>query len=182
MTVDTNWYVLTGPPCSGKTTTITELAKLHYNTSSEIARSYLSRLQKLPINEDISDNSYNLQEEILKLEMQREKKLDKHQLIFFDRALPDSVAYYKNIGILPKHVIDAAKMNHYKGIFFLEALPLVSDNIRKEDQDTANRIGFLIREAYQQLGYTLVDIPATNVQERIKLILQQVANQSISEK
>ena len=39
--VNTNWYVITGAPCSGKTTLIDQLADLGYNTVPEAGRKYI---------------------------------------------------------------------------------------------------------------------------------------------
>ena len=39
-----NWYVVTGGPCCGKTTTVNMLAARGYKTTIEEARHYLSRV------------------------------------------------------------------------------------------------------------------------------------------
>ena len=39
--VQTNWYVITGAPCSGKTTLIEQLADKGYRTIPETARLYM---------------------------------------------------------------------------------------------------------------------------------------------
>ena len=47
MTRDTNWYVFTGAPCSGKTSVILALEKDNYRVIHEVARGYIdSQLQK----------------------------------------------------------------------------------------------------------------------------------------
>jgi len=38
--VQTNWHVITGAPCSGKTTLINQLANLNFQTGLEAARQY----------------------------------------------------------------------------------------------------------------------------------------------
>jgi predicted ATPase len=37
----TNWYVITGAPCSGKTSVIRELEKRGYRVVHEVARAYI---------------------------------------------------------------------------------------------------------------------------------------------
>lgn len=170
----TNWYVLTGPPCSGKTTLINALCDKGFTISEEVARTHYLDLISHYTQEKILENPVQLQEDILQLEIKREQALDPGELIFFDRALPDSIAYYQQLGEVPQHVMKAAKLHHYKGVFFLEALPYEKDVVRTEDEKTANYIGSLIRLAYQGLGYKLIDVPAVSVEARLRQILTMV--------
>lgn len=171
MTKNTNWYVVTGPPCSGKTTVINALASLGYEIAPEVARMYFLQLLERKAKERILADPLCFQAEILKLEITREERLDKGKLIFFDRALPDSIAYYRNLGVLPENVLRAAKHNHYRGIFYLDALPLQQDQVRHEDQETVNRLGRYIYEAYEKLGYDVINIPAMPIEQRVEMIL-----------
>lgn len=167
----TNWCVLTGPPCSGKTTLLNAIADQGYKVSAEVARRYILELIAHSHNGDIDVDPLERQDKILELEIQREEQLDPDELIFFDRALPDSIAYYKNIGLVPHYAQEAAAWVRYKRIFFLEALPLEHDGVRREDQQTAARLGMQIRDVYEGLGYELVTLPPVSVEERVALVL-----------
>lgn len=170
----TNWYVLTGPPCSGKTTLINALRDKGYTISEEVARTHYLDLISHYTQKKVLSDPVQLQEDILQIEIKREQSLDPNELIFFDRALPDSIAYYQQLGKVPQHVTKAAKLNHYKGVFFLEALPYEKDIIRTEDEKTARAIGRLIRLAYESLGYQLIDVPAVSVEQRLEKILNVI--------
>lgn len=173
--IDTHWYVLTGPPCSGKTTIIDALNKLGYTTSDEVARQYYQDLLNQARREDILANPIQLQEDILKVELAREEGLDTQELTFLDRAIPDSIAYFSRIGVVPNHVISASKTYRYKDVFFLESLPYQNDGIRQEDAKTAEQIGRLVHEAYASVGYHLKHVPVMRIEDRLAYILNEIS-------
>lgn len=172
----TNWYVITGQPCSGKTTVINRLQQMGYQISEEVARHfYLNLMEKNP-NKAVLQDQLFLQKEILNIELAREDALDPNALILFDRALPDSIAYYRELGDIPDFVIKAAKRFRYRRVFFLEALPFHPDNVRHENGEVAKRLGRYITEAYEQLGYELIHVPVCSVEERVKYIVDVIGS------
>lgn len=76
--IQTNWYVITGAPSSGKTTLINELAAGGYSIAPEIAREHIEIL--LANNhtlEDIQQDTQPLQRGILAGALKRERNLKK---------------------------------------------------------------------------------------------------------
>ena len=61
-----------------------------------------------------------------------------------------------------------------KKIFYCHQLPVIEDHIRVEDNNTAKKIGESIYQAYLNLGYQLIDLPAVSVEERVKLIFSHL--------
>jgi predicted ATPase len=61
--------------------------------------------------------------------------LPKEDLIFFERGLPDSIAYYEFCGIDPKPVVKICEKIRYKGVFLLESLPYKRDYARVESEE-----------------------------------------------
>lgn len=171
----TEWNVITGPPCSGKTAVIDMLAARGYKTASEVAREYFLSLLKIKSREDILKDPYRLQKEILEIEVRREAGINKNETVFLDRALPDSIAYFRDIGGAPDYVIEECKKQRYKNIFFLAQLPFHNDLVRYENPDDALRLGQLIYQGYQELGYEPIVIPVLPVEERVEMILKHVS-------
>jgi len=169
----TKWYVITGQPSSGKTTIIERLSEKGYRISEEVARRFYLMLLKNQKENQILVDRMVLQKQILDIELARENCLNPNEVIFFDRAIPDSIAYYRMIGEIPEFVIKAAKRFRYQQIFFLEPLPFEVDGVRQEDAETADILGRYIYDAYVELGYEIVRVPVLPVAERVEYILDR---------
>ena len=115
------WYVITGPPCCGKSTTVELLAQRGFRVRSEIARSYvdqeISRGREI---QEIRSDMTRLQCEVLRRALASEKELPREELIFLDRGIPDSLAYFKLHGIDTGPYIDGLTSSRYRLVFYLE--------------------------------------------------------------
>jgi len=169
------WYVITGGPSSGKTTIINELSKLGFYTVPETARLLIDREKTDGKSlEEIRKDELEFQVKVLKLKIRIERKTPKNKIIFFDRAIPDSIAYYEILGIDSKELKEFCKEKRYKKIFFLEQLPYKKDYARIEDGETANKISGLLFKAYSDLGYEIIKIPSLPVKDRVEMILSHI--------
>jgi predicted ATPase len=167
-----NWYVITGGPSSGKTTLIKELSKLGYITCPEIARILIDKgIKNGKSVKEIRGDEIEFQRKVLKMKLEKEKKMPKNQVVFFDRAIPDSIAYYQICGLGTKEVLKFCLEKKYRIIFFLEQLPFDQDYARIEDRKTIEKLNHFLKESYKNLGYKLIEIPAMSVKERLKKIL-----------
>src|SRR3989344_7422684 len=92
----TNWYVVTGGPSSGKTTTVNLLKDRRYKTTIEHARHYIDT-QKVTGRtvEEIRNNQLIFQRGILNMQIAQEQALSPNDVVFLDRAIPDALAYYR---------------------------------------------------------------------------------------
>ncbi|MFN3233887.1 MAG: AAA family ATPase [Gammaproteobacteria bacterium] len=176
MDIKTEWIVITGGPCSGKTTIIEELAKQDYLIAEEVARSYYLEVIKYKDTRELLKHPRDLQDEILAIELVREKQLAPEELVFLDRALPDSIAYYGTIGDVPDYVRQACQTFRYKQIFFMEQLPFENDDIRHEDEAMARKISQLILDAYSSFGYHPILVPPLSIERRLNMILEHIKN------
>lgn len=171
---ETNWYVITGGPGSGKTTTIQLLRNKGYTTTIEHARHYIDtqRITGKTVSE-IRKNQQEFQSAILDMQIEQESWLSPNQIVFLDRALPDALAYYRYLN-LPKDekLEDALKKACYKKIFILDVLPLVNDYARNENATAQMDIHALITEVYESLPFPVIHVPVLPPEERMEFILK----------
>jgi predicted ATPase len=175
-TPQTNWYVITGGPSSGKSTVIRALQDMGYKTTLEAARHYID-LQRMNgrSTDEIRANQRQFQHKVLNLQIDIEKRMDPKEEIFFDRALPDEVAYYKYFNLEPdEKLTEYLKNAQYKKIFIMDLLPLDADYARTEDREAQVALHNLIIDVYQKRGEPIVFVPVLPVKERVKFILDHL--------
>lgn len=174
--IKTNWYVITGGPCTGKTTVVELLAKRGYMTIAEQARHYINT-QKIKGRtvEEIRNNKEQFQLDILNLQIREESTLDVNQIAFLDRALPDAMAYYEFLGLkYDNGLVAMCKKFCYQKVFVLDRLPLINDYARLEDEDEQIRIHNLIIEVYSRFPCPVVQVPVLPPDERVDFIVQNL--------
>jgi predicted ATPase len=169
----TNWYVITGGPSSGKTTTVDLLRARGYNTTIEHARHYLDtqRLEGRTVAE-IRSKQVEFQLGVLEMQIEQEASIAREDVVFLDRAVPDALAYYRflNLPVDPK-LTDALATVNYMKVFILDPLPLVNDYARLESQADQTTIQQLITEVYESLPFPTIHVPVLPPEERVDWIL-----------
>ena len=172
----TNWYVITGGPSSGKTTTVTLLKERGYITTFEHARHYLDtqRLKGRTV-EDARENQLEFQLGVLEMQIEQESGISPDVLVFLDRAIPDALAYYRFLNLpVDEKLTKALRTVSYKKIFILDCLPLVNDYARSEDDIAQKKIHTLLTEVYEALPFPIVKVPVLPPDERVDLILKNL--------
>ncbi|BCT77882.1 ATPase [Sinomonas cyclohexanicum] len=172
----TNWYVITGGPSSGKTTTVNLLKERGYATTIEDARHYidLQRLGGRTVAE-IRARQAEFQSNVLAIELEQEARLDPQETVFLDRAIPDSLAYYRFLRLDPEQsLLDALRRVDYRKVFILDLLPMVNDYARTEDVEAQQRIHELITEVYESLPFPVVKVPPLEPSARVDYILARL--------
>ena len=171
----TNWNVITGAPCSGKTAVISKLEQLGYSVVHEVARAYIDkRLQNGETIARIKADILSFERDILYKKIEIEQSLLKEETVFLDRAVPDSIGYYILEGLDPDDAIQKSKLWRYKNIFFFARIPFEKDPVRSEDDQTASRIEDLLKESYRMLGYEIIVVPLESVNARVNFILNHL--------
>lgn len=172
----TNWNVITGGPCTGKTTVVKLLAERGYNTTIEHARHYIDT-QKINGRtvEEIRQNKKEFQLGILTMQIEEEGNLDINELVFLDCALPDAMAYYQFLELeYDDRLIEQCNRYCYKHVFILDRLPLSNDYARLEDEGEQICIHNLIIKVYQQFPCPIVHVPVLQPEERVDFILKHI--------
>ncbi|MBD3253153.1 AAA family ATPase [Candidatus Pacearchaeota archaeon] len=157
-------FIITGGPCTGKTSIISELGR-EFRIFKEAAREVYNSEER-----DIT--SENFQKAIFEKQLENEEQVEKYPgVIFFDRGLADTVAYYKYYGFeVPEELLQKCKNADYEIIFFLDFVPYEKDKMRYEDKEEAKKIHELIYNSYKDLGYKIVKVPLMSVKERAEFI------------
>lgn len=170
---ENNWYVITGAPSSGKTTLVNALKERGHAISEESARAYiLEELEKGKELKEIRKDVLSFQREILKRVVEKESKLNKDEVVFLDRGVPDTRGFlmYNNVEEPAdvKNVIDRVS---YKKAFILDTLPLTQDEVRTEDAEAIKALDRTLEETYERLGIPLVRVPVMPNEERVDFVL-----------
>ncbi len=170
------WYVITGSPCSGKTATLKQLQKLGYKIIPEAARTYIDQERKKGKSiDEIRKSEYIFQQVLLKLKINTEKKLSPEEIIFFDRGIHDSLAYYEVIGKGQDPFLQKVIRKYsYAKVFLLDMLEYQSDYARTENAVVAKRIDSLLEESYKDTGHIVIRVPVMKIQERVSFILDNL--------
>jgi predicted ATPase len=169
----TNWYVITGGPSSGKTTTVNLLRDRGYKTTVEYARHYLDTQRAGGHSvQEVRSNQRAFQLGVLEMQIAQEASLDPDEVVFLDRAIPDALAYYRFVGLEPdERLLDALKTIDYRKIFILDMLPLVNDYARTENRSDQHRIHHLLTEVYESLPFPVVHVPVATADDRVDFIV-----------
>lgn len=170
--------ILTGGPGSGKSTLIAELAKAGYARAPEAGRGIIQAQvaiggKALPWSDPPAFAELMLSWDMRSYEWARELKGP----VFFDRGIPDVLGYLKlsNVPVTP-HVQTAAQLFRYGRVFIAPPWAEIfkKDNERKQDFDEARRTYDAMTDAYQSLGYNLVELPKATVADRCAFVLNTV--------
>lgn len=172
-----NWYVITGGPCSGKTTTLGVIEKMGYQVEYETARFWIEQeLKKGKTLEEMRKDEYLFQKKILELKIEYEKKFPKNELVFIERGIPDTTAYYQqSCGIKEDELLkESLQKCSYKKVFLFELLDYQRDYARLENEKEAKILEDLLEESYRSLGMEVIRVPKMSVQQRVEFILKQL--------
>lgn len=172
--IPTKWHVITGGPCTGKTTVIEQLRQMGHKTTIEHARHYIDTMQHKGASvEQIRANKRRFQRGVLEMQIEEENTLNPNDTVFLDRALPDAMAYYRFLGLEFDHdLIEMCNRFCYQTVFILDRLPLVNDYARREDEEEQKRIHDLIIEVYRSFPCPVVFVPVLPPNERVEFILK----------
>ncbi len=97
--------------------------------------------------------------------------------MFFDRAIPDIVAYlnFKKANI-SDNFIKAINQYRYDIVFLLEPWKSIysSDIVRYESFDQVISIDSYIKKTYNDYGYKIIIVPKDTIDNRVDFIINQL--------
>ncbi|MFT7245188.1 MAG: putative ATPase [Candidatus Azotimanducaceae bacterium] len=166
-------FVVTGTSGTGKTSIINELRSMGMICFDEPGRKVLtsgSELAKTEPEQFIA--------EMLSQSVTDYQAASSGQTVFYDRGLPDIVAYAHRFKVPPSISQQAADAHRYDSTIFL-APPweeiFVNDEVRRATFDEYLDFHQLILNTYQELDYSILVLPKLPVHERIEFIQSAIS-------
>ncbi len=122
--------------------------------------------------DEIRSDAAAFEGRILRRKVRIEAQLPPDALIFLDRALPDSIAYFEAAGLNPGPVWRLSRRWRYRRVYFCQPVGApFQDGARTENAATSRELALSLSVTYERLGYRLQPLPAQPVSERLALIL-----------
>jgi predicted ATPase len=155
------WYIITGAPCSGKTTMLEILQARGHDVIFEVARLYIDQeLAKGKTLQEIRSDELLFQKKVLEMKINLEKELSPDKLVLFERGIPDSHAYYKLFGSENDPFLEEAmQLCRYHKVFLLEPLDYKLDYARTESSEQQKLLHQLLEEGYQKINAQIIKVP-----------------------
>jgi predicted ATPase len=171
-----NRIVITGGPGFGKSSILHELEARQYHVFHEYSREILHEQKKIDGDIVPWKDHHAFNEAVFKGRLsQFHAATHSNKLYFFDRGLPDSLAYLlADEKEVPPDFLEETRLCTYNHTVFITP-PwkeiYINDAQRWEGFDYAMKIHRYIEKYYTELNYKLVEIPMVEVQQRVDFIL-----------
>lgn len=168
-------YIITGGPGAGKTSLLQALKAKGFDGVEEASRQLITELVAagsdcLPWN-----NLPLFAEKVLeRMILTYQAVCSKEDIIFFDRGIPDIIAYLNVAGLPVPQKYNAALQQHpYHPLVFI--LPpweeiYINDAERWQTFEESVQLYTAIQKTYQDAGYKLIEVPKVSVEERVTFI------------
>ncbi len=179
--VQTNWHVITGGACCGKTTLIDLLAEQGFQTVPETARQLVEKEKARGRTvEEIFENGAAFERVLIDEQLGVEHGLRATDVAFLDRALPDSLTFCRIFGLDLNEILAECFHHRYASVFILDLLPFQLDGARIEDDTYTRVLDEWLERDYSALGYRVVRVPVLSPQERLEFVLERLSEQGLT--
>jgi predicted ATPase len=175
-------YILTGAPGAGKTAVLRLLETSGYPVVEEAATDVIALGNALGREEPWLDHDFV--DKVITLQRQRQDAaaaVTRDATVFFDRSPACTLALSRYLGLTTSRLLAGevsrmlAESAYEATAFFIRnqgfVKPTAARQISFEDSLTFER---LHEQAYRELGFKLVDVPAGPLADRTALILQAI--------
>lgn len=170
-----NFYIVTGGPGVGKTVLLHELSKYSVLCVPEVARQIIREQVEQGGRAVPWDDVAQYKELMLQRSIEDYLRIDTHLPVFFDRGIPDTLAYAKLIGHPLSHEI-AEQYRYNKKVFILPPWEEIyrMDSERKQTFREAIDVCRRLEDEYAGDGYDVIEVPRMNPRERVLFILNHI--------
>lgn len=172
--------IITGAPGTGKSTLLKGLGEKGYEVYPEVAREVIIESQNHGTDVVPWKNLMAFTEEVLSRRVQDFKRADPAKTCFFDRGLPDSIAYIYWAGkeVLPHWSDWCEQIRGFSEVIICPPWNEIyaTDSQRIESFEESIEIHEMMVKAYQRFNYSLTSLPLTSVEERITFIEEHFFN------
>ncbi|MDG2313780.1 MAG: ATP-binding protein [Flavobacteriaceae bacterium] len=170
--------VIIGAPGSGKTSVIEMLIQKGYDCFPEISREVTLEARKEGIDQLFLHDPILFSTKLIAGRLKQYEDAKSKNLVFFDRGLPDVVAYHHYLKTdYPPSFDTICQENPYDVVFVLPPWKAIytSDSVRYESFEQAKKIHENLMQTYQRFSMTPQPVPFGEVVERVAFIEQQLA-------
>jgi len=171
--------VLIGGPATGKTTLIDALKANGHHCFEEISRQVTVDAQKNGVKQLFLEDPIWFSKQLLDKRVEQFLTAEKSNksVVFFDRGLPDIIAYLEYIkSDYGQEFISACETHKYDQVFILPPWKAIhqTDNERYESFEQLLEIHEFLKTWYIHFGYDLIEVKHGAVKERMAVILNSI--------
>lgn len=169
--------IITGGPGTGKTSLIAELKRRGFAGTVEAGRAIIIDQTLIGGRALQATDAALFAELMLAWEMRsyRMAEQDPAPAVFFDRAIPELIGYYRMLAMpVPGHVTAAAQVFRYRPrVFLAPAWQAIFTADTERTQNFADAVAGSegARAAYEAVGYEVIDLPLTSLADRADFVL-----------
>lgn len=168
--------IVTGAPGTGKSTVLNLLANKGYPVIPEMARQLIAEQQAVDSEMLPWKDHRSFGKELFRRQVEQ-YHLAKAPLVFYDRGIPDNLAYLRRDGFQDKELEKQSGQYPYHHEIFLMPPWLEiygKDDVRWEGTELMLDIDRALREMYREQSYTIVEVPKVEPQQRLHFILSHL--------
>lgn len=165
--------VVTGAPGTGKSTVLNLLEAKGYPVIPEMARQLIAEEQGKGSKIVPWEDHPSFGKELFKRQV-AQYHLANTPIVFYDRGIPDNLAYLRRDGFANEVLEGKSKDYPYHTDVFLMPPWLQiygKDDVRWEDEELMLDIDRALRAQYAALGYRVIEVPKTSPEQRLHFIL-----------
>ncbi len=171
-------FIITGAPSTGKSSVVNGLINRGYDCHDEIARQVIKENQSKD-NELLPwINMLAFSDEVYRRMIELNNSLSNDEVCFLDRSIVDLIGYMNFAGKeAPSRYAEGAKKAHYSiNVFYMPFWKdiFANDEQRLESTTEAMRIDESLRNAYNSLGFNLIEVPFGSIEDRVDFILNHL--------
>ncbi|WP_310619501.1 AAA family ATPase [Flexibacterium corallicola] len=175
--------VVTRGPGSGKTSLIKTLGQRGIYSMPEAGRSIIRDQIKINGHALPWSNPSLFAELMLGWELRSyHQALTMTGFVVMDRGIPDTIGFLRICGLpVPDHIWQAARLFPYnKRVFLAPSWEVIytQDDERKQTWKEAVDTKKAMEKTYRQLGYEIIELPLSGLEERADFVVAQLENQA----
>lgn len=172
-------FVITGGPGAGKSTLIAALAHAGFAVAPEAGRRVIQEQQAAGGNALPWTDPLAFAQAMLAHDLESYTRLAAEPgPVFCDRGLPDVIGYLQLEGLaVPEAIWRAAREHRYQERAFIcppWRTIYSTDSERRQTLEIAEHTYAAMVAVYTELGYTLIEVPRTPVDTRVRFVRETV--------